>query len=120
MQLSTRPHLAHKTVISPTRRTAKRNTPRRADSERGHHRSVGPNRTRTQPHTTSAERRHSFAVDTLLDWYRSGIDVNGRMVVLSAYLGHVHPAGTYWYLSAAPELMELAAARLTGRAGARS
>lgn len=63
--------------------------------------------------------RHSFAVHTLLDWYRAGIDVNGRMMMLSTYLGHVHPAGTYWYLSAAPELMELAAARLTGRAGTR-
>lgn len=64
--------------------------------------------------------RHSFAVQTLLDWYRSGVDVNGQMMVLSSYLGHVHPAGTYWYLSAAPELMELAAARLTDRAGAQS
>ena len=64
--------------------------------------------------------RHSFAVQTLLDWYRAGVDVNGQMIVLSTYLGHVHPAGTYWYLSAAPELMELAAARLTRHAGARS
>jgi integrase/recombinase XerD len=32
--------------------------------------------------------------------------------VLSTYLGHVDPAGTYWYLSAAPELMALAAERL--------
>ena len=64
--------------------------------------------------------RHSFAVQTLLDWYRAGIDVNGQMIVLSTYLGHVHPAGTYWYLSAAPELMDLAAARLTAHAGLRS
>lgn len=63
--------------------------------------------------------RHSFAVQALLDWYRAGVDVNGQMMVLSTYLGHVHPAGTYWYLSAAPELMELAAARLTTRPGAR-
>ena len=34
------------------------------------------------------------------------------MAVLSIYLGHVNPAGTYWYLSAAPELMELVATRL--------
>jgi hypothetical protein len=31
---------------------------------------------------------------------------------LSTYLGHVEPASTYWYLSAAPELMTLAARRL--------
>lgn len=64
--------------------------------------------------------RHSFAVRTLIDWHRSGIDVGGGMAVLSTYLGHVHPAGTYWYLSAAPELMELAAARLDTRMGVQS
>jgi hypothetical protein len=39
------------------------------------------------------------------------------MAALSTYLGHAHPASTYWYLSAAPELMELAARRLDGRFG---
>lgn len=63
--------------------------------------------------------RHSFAVRTLIQWHRSGIDVEGRMAVLSNYLGHANPTGTYWYLSAAPELMELAADRLDGRFGAR-
>lgn len=63
--------------------------------------------------------RHSFAVRTLIDWYRAGIDIDSRMSVLSTYLGHVNPAGTYWYLSASPELMALAAARLGDRYGAR-
>jgi integrase/recombinase XerD len=63
--------------------------------------------------------RHSFAVRTLIDWYRRGLDVESRMVLLSNYLGHVKPAGTFWYLSASPELMELAAARLESRAGGR-
>ncbi|MGH9223211.1 MAG: tyrosine-type recombinase/integrase [Acidimicrobiales bacterium] len=63
--------------------------------------------------------RHSFAVRTLVDWHRSGADVEGRLGALSTYLGHVDAAGTYWYLSAAPELMELAAARLDRRRGAR-
>jgi len=27
------------------------------------------------------------------------------MAILSTYLGHVDPANTYWYLSAAPELL---------------
>lgn len=57
--------------------------------------------------------RHTFAVRQLLAWHRDGADVNAKMPVLSAYLGHVGPAGTYWYLTAVPELMELAAARLT-------
>lgn len=56
--------------------------------------------------------RHAFAVRQLLEWHRAGDDVQARMPVLSAYLGHVSPAGTYWYLTAVPELMELAAARL--------
>lgn len=56
--------------------------------------------------------RHSFASRRLLDWHRAGADVQARMPLLSAYLGHVSPAGTYWYLTAVPELMELAAARL--------
>jgi integrase/recombinase XerD len=63
--------------------------------------------------------RHSFAVRTLVQWHRSGVDVAGHMAVLSTYLGHVNPAGTYWYLSASPELMALAAARLDSRYGAR-
>jgi integrase len=56
--------------------------------------------------------RHSFAVSTLLDWYRTGADVQARLPTLSTWLGHVSPASTYWYLQAAPELLALAAARL--------
>ena len=56
--------------------------------------------------------RHTFAVDTLVGWYRSGVDVAARMPRLSTYLGHAAPAWTYWYLSASPELLALAAARL--------
>jgi integrase len=56
--------------------------------------------------------RHTFAVRTLLGWYRAGEDVQARLPVLSAYLGHRDPRSTYWYLSAAPELLALAAAQL--------
>ena len=49
---------------------------------------------------------------TLIDWYREGANVESRLPWLSTYLGHVHPAHTYWYLSAAPELLGLAAQRL--------
>lgn len=59
--------------------------------------------------------RHSFAVRTLIEWHRGGVDIDGRMPVLSTYLGHICPSGTFWYLSAAPELMELVAARLDNR-----
>ena len=72
-------------------------------------------RCRPRPHDT----RHSFAVRTLLGWYRDGVDVAAAMPLLSTYLGHVHPANTYWYLSAEPELLALVAARLDAAEKAR-
>ena len=60
--------------------------------------------------------RHSFAVETLIRWHRAGLSVDEHIGALSTYLGHVSPADTYWYLSASPELMALAAERLE-RAG---
>jgi integrase/recombinase XerD len=56
--------------------------------------------------------RHSFAVNTVLDWYHNDEDVQARMPLLSTYLGHVDSSATYWYLSTTPELMALACARL--------
>ena len=67
-----------------------------------------PGGCRPRPH----DLRHGFATNTVLDWYRSGVDVDSRMPLLSTYLGHIDPAATYWYLSAAPELLALAADRL--------
>ncbi|WP_426504310.1 tyrosine-type recombinase/integrase [Dactylosporangium sp. McL0621] len=58
--------------------------------------------------------RHSFAVRTLLHWYRTEDNVQAKIPSLSTYLGHREPAHTYWYLSAAPELLALAAARREG------
>ena len=57
-------------------------------------------------------KRHRFAIRTLLDWYRNGVDVERRLPQLAAYLGHAHVGDTYWYLSATPELLALAAQRL--------
>jgi integrase/recombinase XerD len=59
--------------------------------------------------------RHRFAVETLTGWYRSQQDVERRLPTLSTYLGHVHVADTYWYLSAQPQLMTLAMARMERR-----
>jgi len=56
--------------------------------------------------------RHTFAVRTLLRWYRQGGNVQAKIPALSTYLGHRTPSSTYWYLSAAPELLALAAERL--------
>jgi len=51
--------------------------------------------------------RHTFAVRTLLAWYRSGDNVGPKLWTLSTYLGHRHLSDTYWYLTAVPELMQL-------------
>ncbi|WP_199178342.1 tyrosine-type recombinase/integrase [Mycobacterium hubeiense] len=56
--------------------------------------------------------RPTFAVTTMIDWYRAGQDVQARLPLLSPWLGHVDPASTYWYLQAVPELLTLAADRL--------
>jgi integrase len=56
--------------------------------------------------------RHTFAVTTLLGWYRAGADVAGLLPRLSTYLGHSNPANTYWYLTAIPELLAHAARML--------
>lgn len=61
--------------------------------------------------------RHTFAVRTLLGWYRAGEDLEALLPTLSTYLGHRDPRSTYWYLSAAPELLALAAGRLELSAG---
>ena len=56
--------------------------------------------------------RHTFAVRTLLSWYRSGKDPAREMIKLTTYLGHADPAHTYWYLEAVPELLALASRRV--------
>jgi integrase/recombinase XerD len=71
-------------------------------------------------HPRIHDLRHSFAVHTLIDWQRNGVDIHAMLPVLSTYLGHVEPANTYWYLSAVPELMQLAAARLEQYQAGRS
>ena len=71
---------------------------------RGQHDSYGPR---------LLDLRHRFAIKTMLDWYRAGMDVEQHMPKLSTYLGHRHVADTYWYISAVPELLRLATLRLT-------
>lgn len=57
--------------------------------------------------------RHSFAVKTMINWYRTGKDPAREMIRLTTYLGHSDPSNTYWYLEAVPELLGLAMARAT-------
>jgi len=64
--------------------------------------------------------RHSFAVSSLLDAYTRDLDIDRRLTLLATYLGHRSPAGTYWYLSAAPELLAAALERLDPTGDGRS
>lgn len=55
--------------------------------------------------------RHTFAVRTIIGWYRKGLDLDREMIKLSTYLGHAKPEHTYWYIEAVPELLQLASKR---------
>jgi site-specific recombinase XerD len=70
-------------------------------------------RVRPRPH----DLRHTFAVRTLLDWHHAGVDIDARLPLLSAYLGHVGPESSYWYLQSVPELLALVARDLDGALG---
>lgn len=59
--------------------------------------------------------RHTFATRRLVEWYRAGLDVERELPKLSTYLGHSDVAHTYWYISADPELLQLATKFLCGR-----
>ena len=61
--------------------------------------------------------RHSFAVKTMINWYRTDKDPAREMIRLTTYLGHSNPSNTYWYLEAVPELLDLAMARATADSG---
>ena len=65
---------------------------------------------RTRPVLKSL--RHTFAVMTMIGWYEAGADVDAQMPLLSSWLGHSGPQSTYWYISAVPELLALAAAKM--------
>ncbi|MCA1699632.1 MAG: tyrosine-type recombinase/integrase [Actinobacteria bacterium] len=73
-------------------------------------------RVRPRPH----DLRHTFAVRTLLEWYRAGVDVDAQLPLLSTFLGHVDPVSTYWYLQASPELLAVACERLERAEGGLS
>jgi len=55
--------------------------------------------------------RHSFAVSTLLRWYKDGVAPAARLNHLSTFLGHVNPASTAVYLTITGELLQQANAR---------
>jgi integrase len=52
--------------------------------------------------------RHRLAINTLIKWYRHGVDVERHLPELSTYLGHTEITDTYWYLTSTPELLRYA------------
>jgi site-specific recombinase XerD len=62
------------------------------------------------PHGVAPPRlhclRHSFAVGTLLTWYRAGINPNERLIQLSTFMGHAHPSSTAVYLTITADLFQ--------------
>jgi integrase len=61
--------------------------------------------------------RHSFAVGTLLAWYRAGINPSERLVQLSTFMGHVNPSSTAVYLTITADLFQEANLRFQRFAG---
>jgi len=65
----------------------------------------------TQPAPRIHDLRHTFVVRRIVQWQAQGVDFDQAMLSLSTYVGHAMVTNTYWYLSAVPELMALAAGR---------
>jgi integrase len=55
--------------------------------------------------------RHTFVVRRIVQWQAQGVDIDQAMLSLSTYVGHAKVTNTYWYLSAVPQMMALAAGR---------
>jgi integrase/recombinase XerD len=78
-------------------------------------RAAGLEKTRNGIPPRMHDLRHTFAVRTLLAWYRGGSDVERHLPILSTFLGHSHIENTYWYLTSTPELLGAACERLETR-----
>jgi integrase len=55
--------------------------------------------------------RHTFICRRVQLWHEHGTDIDNAMVALSTYVGHAKVSDTYWYLTAAPDLMSVAGRR---------
>jgi integrase/recombinase XerD len=77
-----------------------------------YHAGVRPRGQRARPR--AHDLRHTYAVNTLLEWHREGHDIERSLPVLATALGHATPESTYWYAEAVPEVMTLVAKRLDG------
>ena len=55
--------------------------------------------------------RHTYAIHTLLRWYRAGVDVQAKLPALATAMGHVSIASTAYYLALLEPVAEAASAR---------
>lgn len=55
--------------------------------------------------------RHTFAVRRVLAWYDAGEDVQTKLPLLAAHMGHAHFEDTVYYLTSASELLAKGAER---------
>jgi len=62
--------------------------------------------------------RFSFAVNALLRWYRNGKDVQAKLPLLAAYMGHVSVLSTHYYLRFITPLATLASSAFAAHYGA--
>ena len=62
--------------------------------------------------------RHSFAVNALLRWYRTGADIRAKLPLLATYMGHVSIVSTERYLHFVDELASHASDRFDAHYGA--
>lgn len=63
------------------------------------------------PQPRPHDLRHTFVCRRLEQWYRENRDIDRHVLMLSTYVGHAKVTDTYWYLSATPEPLALAARR---------
>ena len=65
----------------------------------------------TLPMPRIHDLRHSFVCRRVALWHEAGADIDNAMLALSTYVGHAKVSDTYWYLTAVPDLMAVAAKR---------
>jgi len=63
------------------------------------------------PNVRLYDFRHTMACRTIQKWTELGIDVSSHLHILSTFMGHVKPEGTYWYISATPGMLNLSCAK---------
>lgn len=80
-------------------------------------RHVGISRQNARHQPRLQDLRHSFAVHRVIEWYRSGADVQRLLPGLSTHLGHKDLASTQLYLTMTPELLAEASLKFEEYAG---